>query len=177
MAAAIPYVPCPAEALADAEAALRREGHSGPLTTCSWCQLCWYKGGVCREHSRHYQQKKGWCYAMGLSNLRNLSGIRDKGSTEANAAKDEAFQKKMPTLWEFLTTRAWEDGTDRETGTLLVFVEEGLVKVCLCNRDTGHVGFISGRTWADALASCEKHLAADTVDWRLSKGARGKKGK
>jgi len=114
---------------------------------------------------------------MALSSLRNLSSVRNGSGAEPVLAKDEGFAKKMPNLWEFLSATRWEDGAERETGTLLIFVEDGLVKVCLCNRDTGHVGFISARTWAEALVSVEKHLESDTVDWRLSKASKAKKGR
>jgi len=141
---------------------------------CPVCSLRWYVGGVCVTHLRHFLPKKGWAYAMGLQDLRNrLSGDNGKGSCK-EVPKDEAFGKKLPSLWEFLTAPKYEDGADRETGTILVFVEDGCVKGCLSNRDSGHVAFVSGSDWASMLAKAEKGLASDSLDWRLSKGRQGK---
>lgn len=147
------------------------------VLTCEVCALAWYKGGCCRLHARHFQEKKGWEYAMGLRALRDrLSGNTEKGSSE-NPPVDEAFAKKMPALWEWLTASKDETGEARETGTLLIFAEEGLIKVCACNRDTGHVAFVSAKTLQDALLKVDKGLGADSLDWRLSKRDRGGKGK
>lgn len=163
--------------LVDDERARRLWPRRSSTVTCHKCCFFWYRGGLCLEHFRHFLPKKGWCYEMGLQSLRGLGGVQNRSGTESVPAKDEAFAKKMPTLWEFLSAKAWEDGTERETGTILVFVEDGLVKVCLCNRDTGHVAFVSAKSFSGALESVEKHLAADTVDWRLSRAAKGKKAK
>lgn len=147
------------------------------VLTCEVCALAWYKGGVCRLHARHFQEKKGWEYAMGLRALRDrLSGNTEKGSSESSPV-DEATSKKMPSLWEWLTAHRDETGEARETGTILIFCEEGLVKVCACNRDTGHVAFISAKTLQDAFLKLDKGLANDSLDWRLSKREKGAKGK
>lgn len=114
---------------------------------------------------------------MGLRALRDrLSGNSEKGSSE-NPPIDETTSKKMPALWEWLTATKDETGEARETGTILIFAEEGLVKMCVCNRDTGHVAFISAKTLQDAFLKVDKGLAADSLDWRLSKRDKGAKGK
>lgn len=147
------------------------------LLFCSVCRLAWYKGGLCREHLRHFLPKKGWCYEMALSSLRKLLDSDGKGSACTSAFEDEGFHKKMPSLWEFLAASHWEDGAPRETGTILIFVEDAKIKACLCNRDSGHVGFVTSDTLEGLLRATEKALCDDKVDWRLSRSARQKPGK
>lgn len=114
---------------------------------------------------------------MGVSNLRNLRGGVAEKKSPSTEPQDEAFRRAMPALWEFLTLSAWEDGSPRETGTFLIFSEDGKVKGCLCNRDTGHVGFVSADGWVSLLEAVEAALMNDSVDWRLSRTARAKGGK
>lgn len=147
------------------------------VLTCERCSLAWYKGGVCVEHCRHFQTKKGWCYAMGLQSLRERLSGEGRTSTATNAPEDAAFQKKFPALWSFLVQTQWEDGTSRETGTVLIFVEDGVLKACASNRDSGHVAFVASQTVADLWGKLEKGIDGDSLDWRLSRAAKGSKGK
>jgi len=141
---------------------------------CNSCRLKWYLGGVCLSHLRRFSRRKGWCYAMALQRLQKGSGGDDRKRDPSELFRDDKFFAAMPTLWEFLTLEGWEDGTVRETGTVFVFVEDDRWKCCLNDRDSGHVGFISADSWQGLWKACEKHLADQTVDWRLSRQARQK---
>jgi hypothetical protein len=71
-----------------------------------------------------------------------------------------------PDLTEFLTAVRWPDGTARETGTAMVFVEAGAWKVWLHDRDA-HMGcFVSGHSLEGALAAAEGAVAGQSGDWR-----------
>lgn len=82
--------------------------------------------------------------------------------------------KRHPTLVEYLSCSAWDDGSERERSTLSVFIEEGRVKVCLNDREFERSLYASGDTLAGVLAALEKALAADACEWRMWKG-KGKK--
>ena len=103
---------------------------------------------------------------------------RSGGEDDGRGKKDEAPPpsktfEKMPALWEFLTASEWEEGETRETGTILIFVEEGRVKACLNDRDQGLVAFTSGVSVEDVFKSADKGLLADTLDWRPSRRGKG----
>lgn len=143
-----------------------------PAPWCEVCELAYYKGGVCREHLSRFSAKKGWCYAMALQRLRDrINGVNGSGAV-AVSDSDEAFEKKMPTLWEFVTADHWPDGSARETGTIFVFREGGTWRACLNDRDSGHVGFVSGCTWEALWKALETQLREERVDWRVSRQAR-----
>lgn len=139
---------------------------------CLPCAFAYYKGGLCANHCRHFLPKKGWCYAMALQRLRDrVDNLNGRGDAAIDSA-DEAFKKEMPTLWEFLTTDKWEDGSSRETGTVFVFREAGQWRACLNDRDSNHVGFVSGDTFKSLWKAVEKQLAEQRVDWRQSRQGR-----
>lgn len=88
----------------------------------------------------------------------------------------DEFCRDFPTLSEFLRTVSWPDGTSRETGTLLLFVQDGCLKACLSDRDAHLVAFASAASLGGLLAALERGLVADTLDWRRTAGAKGGRG-
>jgi len=71
-----------------------------------------------------------------------------------------------PALWEHLSETSWGSGKTRVTSTLMVFVEEGLVKLCLHDRALGRSCWLSGPTLTKVLVSLDLALQGDTVEWR-----------
>ena len=76
----------------------------------------------------------------------------------------------LPALFEYLTEGVWEDGTERETATLLFFLEDNMVKCCLNDRAEGRTLWASAISFPDALRRLEEQLAGGSPDWRQSKG-------
>lgn len=84
------------------------------------------------------------------------------------------LSERCPALWEFLTVTSWPDGGGRrETGSLVVFTEDGGLKACLSDRDGGNVAFVAGRGLFEILEALEAGLVGDDLDWRRAKGSRG----
>lgn len=76
-------------------------------------------------------------------------------------------------LLDHLSQGTWPDGSARERSTLTVFCEDGIVKVCLNDRDAACSLFRSGETLIECIESIGKALCGDAVcDWR---GWNGKK--
>lgn len=71
-----------------------------------------------------------------------------------------------PALWEYISECQWESGQPRVTSTLMLFVEEGLVKLCLHDRAAARSAWVSGRSWTSSLGSLEQVLAGGSVEWR-----------
>lgn len=81
---------------------------------------------------------------------------------------------KYPNLWAFVTAAAFEDGEPRQTGTLLLFLEQGRLKGCLNDRECGEVCFVTGSTLEDLLGRIEAGLGSSDLDWRTAR-RNGKK--
>ena len=85
---------------------------------------------------------------------------------------DAEFKAQFPTLFEFIGCTKYDDGSPRKTATLLCFVEAGLLKVCLNDRDVLRQAFISARTFTEALSMLDDQLSQDSVEWRPVKAAK-----
>lgn len=85
--------------------------------------------------------------------------------------------KKFPNLLAMLQDSKYDDGSARETSTLLVLAEGGMVKLCLNDRDLGRTAWTTATTLEDALASLESRLAKDQCEWRKSEPWQGRKKK
>lgn len=90
---------------------------------------------------------------------------------------DEAFAKKYPLLLEFLTRELWEPGVPRAKGTLFLFCEDGVFKLCLSDKDTDEVAFVTKATFTAVLEAAERGLAGNTLDWRLSTQGKARRRK
>lgn len=102
--------------------------------------------------------------AMAMSRPKDAEGLR---STRASAWKpDDLFGNAFPQLCDYLCTEAWDDGLARRTSTITVFVEDGLVKLCLADRALSRNTFVSAATFSEALCELEERLAAGRVEWR-----------
>lgn len=97
---------------------------------------------------------------------------------EYNGPKEEPFsdrglESEFPTLYEYLTSRNWADGSARLTTTLLIFVDNGVLRVCVNDRDNNRSAFVTATTLAAALASIETRLCGETMEWRFKAGNAG----
>jgi hypothetical protein len=71
----------------------------------------------------------------------------------------------FPAIWEFLTLVS-EGGKRRETSTLLVFVQDAQVMLCLNDRQEGRSAFQGGPTLREAMVALEERLALGSTEWR-----------
>ena len=80
-----------------------------------------------------------------------------------------------PAIWEYLTLDTTEDGKERLTSMLCLFVEAGMVKIALQDRHEGLSLWVSSQSIPEALAALEGRLAAGDGEWRQSRGAAANK--
>lgn len=92
---------------------------------------------------------------------------------DGQVATDTVFAKRHPELWSHLADEQYEDGSPRERSTLMVFVEDGLVKLCLNDRDQNRTAWISALTLQEAMGALEKGLAGGRLDWRVKRPQGG----
>jgi hypothetical protein len=88
-----------------------------------------------------------------------------QNSLPGKAASDK-LSEGYPSLTEFLIEVLWEDGKPRETGTVLLFVQEGRWKACLNDRDADASCFVSARTLGELLAVMDAAIEDPSVEWR-----------
>lgn len=80
------------------------------------------------------------------------------------------WKGEYPNLTDMLLCTKWDDATFRTTSTLLVFVEDGVLKACLNDRHYNRSAFFTSDTMESLVVKIELALTNGTVEWR----SRGK---
>lgn len=82
------------------------------------------------------------------------------------------LQERAPALGAYLTCDTWPDGKPRSHSTLIIFVQDGMFKACLSDKDTNMGLWSSAKSFDDLLEALEARLTDDRPDWRKSKPKR-----
>lgn len=82
----------------------------------------------------------------------------------------------LPAVMEYLTADSYPDGQVRQRATLTVFLEGGVTKVCLSDRDQERTAWRSAAGIEDALISLDEALTLGTVDWRVKPPVKPSRG-
>lgn len=106
-----------------------------------------------------------------------LKGKANDGVGAKVAPSDSEFEKKYPALWAFLTDDKWSSGDSRETGSVLLFSQEGCWKAMIKDKDSGYIAFVTKNTFKTLLEALERGLVEEKLDWREDAFKSKKKGK
>lgn len=134
-----------------------------------FCGLCYSNVKGRSNHAGHYRFKRrkdplgGLCMAL----AKPSAAAPSAGANGAVA--DSEFVVLYPQLAEYVTGTRWDDGTDRESSSLLIFAEAGLWKCCLNDRALGRKLWATGTTLEGALAVLDSVLVSSGADWRPDK--------
>lgn len=108
----------------------------------------------------------------GLIMAKYLKKAKKDPKSKKDRKPDPFFAEKYEAMHEFLALEKWEDGSDRETGTMSVFLDQGQWKARLCDRDGGLVAFVSSEGFTGLLDALEEGLRDGSLDWRADRFAR-----
>ncbi|AYP28967.1 MAG: hypothetical protein [Circular genetic element sp.] len=101
---------------------------------------------------------------MGMALKKRDIAVGDAGgSVNVSAGK---WGSAFPSLWEFLTSAKYPDGSSRILGSLSIWVDVGCIKACLNDRDQGLVAFATADSPEGLWSALEKGLRDDTLDWK-----------
>lgn len=89
-----------------------------------------------------------------------------KPSSDTSGLEVPPDVAKLDDLRDFLLQEVWDDGTARETGTLLLFAGEGRVKAMLKDRDRGLVCFFTCGAGEDLLGQLDALIGSGGGEWR-----------
>lgn len=95
--------------------------------------------------------------------------VKEAGGGPGVAAADTKFAEKHPATWEYLSLCQWEDGKPRKLSKLSLSIVEGRWTACFVDVDSNRLAFLSATTFTELLASLEKRLASDSMEWRPCK--------
>jgi len=94
------------------------------------------------------------------------------GAVSGGVGPETVDVQALPSLLEYLTSVLFEDGSERETSTLLVFTEDGRWKVALNDRQEGRSLWVSGSSFFGALLALEEQLCTGEGDWRVNRARK-----
>lgn len=119
---------------------------------------------------------------MAIASLRRQQEhrmIRKRTSAEqavkVDAGDEHDFIRGLPTLYEYMTSTSYDDGSARRTASLTIYLSDGLFKVVMKDNDTSEVCFTSGGTMTEVLCNLESNLSSGNCDWRQDKYAGGQR--
>lgn len=84
---------------------------------------------------------------------------------------DALLKEDFPNLYDHLTATTYDEGGNRLTSTVLVFVDNGVLKICLNDRDNCRSAFFTAVDLMGCLMAAERALADGTADWRRRNGS------
>lgn len=85
------------------------------------------------------------------------------------------FAVKMPTVFDYLTQTRYADGSPRQTASLLLFNDQGTLKVMLRDRDAGLCCWVGGESLEGVFAALEAALCDPDHEWRVDRQTSGQK--
>lgn len=76
------------------------------------------------------------------------------------------FALDYPGIWDHLTQTAWEDGSPRVPSSILIFEQDGSLKLMLRDKSAGLCLWVAGRTFEALLLACEMGINDPATEWR-----------
>jgi len=98
------------------------------------------------------------------------------GASNTGPLTDPVFSKRCPNLFAYLTDDMWEDGTERETSTLLIFEDGGVLKAWLNDRALHRSLWVAGATLQGLLDALNEAVVDPAAGWRATQQRDPKKG-
>jgi len=96
-----------------------------------------------------------------------------RGPAKVRPLTDPAFANPYPILWSYLTQMKWEDGSPRQTSSLLIFADDGVLKAMLRDREVGLCLWVAGATVQGLWDALEGALTDPRADWRADRKFEG----
>lgn len=135
---------------------------------CCDCVMCRMRTGrsVKSAYRAEMAKRKAEALVKELDLMRKPLGtqITNKVGPKFN---DKSFQELYPNIYEYLVLKTYDDGSYRQTMTMLIFVDGDTLKACLNDRDNNRSAFVEASTFAGLLDSIEAGLREEDLEWRI----------
>ena len=102
---------------------------------------------------------------------------RGGGGDGVAVAEDGDFMGLYPTLWKFLTTLQWDDGSPRQPSTVSIFMQGGRWTACLTEKNWDLILFATADRVEGLWEALDGRLADPAADWRVNRRGPGDKAK
>ena len=139
-----------------------------PMKPCPGsCLLCYANARKRENHKGHF----GYRVPSPAPKKKEQADMRKPTQGKATVPGKMSLEgcdmeKQYPTLFEMITEQRWDSGEERRTSTLLIFLEDGLLKACVNDRALNCSLFLAGDSLAGLLSGVEAALRDGTAVWR-----------
>lgn len=99
------------------------------------------------------------------------------GGGETTHFEDDSFGQQYPLLWAFFSQTEWGPDDPRETGSMLLFRQDGMYKVMLRDPNDGTCLWVAARTLSGVFDAGEASLGDPGADWRMDRRKPGDQAK
>lgn len=135
-----------------------------------WCGACYeaIRSGCrsCVEAALRRKHSRKVVFRMGL--LKRPSANPDQ-PRPALPVRLQVKASEVKTVSCYVGDTTYEDGSERETSTVLVFWDDGLIKAVLNDRAEGRSLWVSGSSILDVLVALEDALQSPMTEWRANR--------
>jgi len=83
-----------------------------------------------------------------------------------NAWKADPWRNDYPNLSEFLSCTKWENGEVRLTGSMSIFTQLGVLKMCITDKSMNRMTFVEAPTFDELLACADAAICDANTVWR-----------
>jgi len=102
---------------------------------------------------------------------------RRVGGAAGSLVEPDTFSSEYPVLWSHLTQVEWSKDEPRETSSLLVFHQDGMLKGMIRDREAGLCLWMAAGSMTGLLGALEAGLCDPQAEWRVDRQAEGAKAK
>jgi len=102
---------------------------------------------------------------------------RRVGGASGSLIEPDAMSAAYPVLWSHLTQTEWAKDEPRETSSLLVFLQDGMLKGMVRDREAGLCLWMASGSLGGLLDALEAGLCDPQAEWRIDRQAEGAKAK
>lgn len=136
-----------------------------------WCGFCYENVRGRASHRGHRGYRPPAPIRWGCDVLiRKASAAGRSAACSASLGLSGELATRFAAVGEFLTCSEWSKGVPRQTGSLLLCVDQGLLKVWVNDRDGERSAWVSGDSLEAVLDAVERGLREDRLDWRAQRG-------
>jgi hypothetical protein len=102
---------------------------------------------------------------------------RRVGGASGSLIEPDELSSRFPVLWSHLTHVEWAKDVPRETSSLLVFFQDGMLKGMVRDKDAGLCLWMASGSLGGLLDALEAGLCDPQAEWRIDRQAEGAKAK
>jgi hypothetical protein len=113
----------------------------------------------------------------GVYRMLKKQADRKVAGAAADVKVDPRAKQQFPNLWDHLTQKRWDDGSARQTSSLLLFEQDGVFKAMLRDREAALCLWVAAQGFFAVFEALEAALCDPAAEWRVDRQQEGQQAK